>query len=157
MQTELTWQGVSTQLQHRVPPFPQLTNSRLQTTAVGRPAPYEPHGTVIVSTDERACCLECCHSDDPRACSEKRAIIRTTDRSVKIVIFDNLSIHHRRSISSAEELTHLDCAWRLARALLSLDFYVVHLAAHTLDGHVIDPGNRAACCCSVRARSRLLF
>ena len=31
-QTELTWPHVSTQLQHRVPPFPQITNSRLQTT-----------------------------------------------------------------------------------------------------------------------------
>ena len=29
---------------HRVPPFPQLTNSRLHTTAVGLPASYEPHG-----------------------------------------------------------------------------------------------------------------
>ena len=30
--------------------------------------------TVIVNTDERACCLECCQSDDPRARSEQRAI-----------------------------------------------------------------------------------
>ena len=44
MQTELTWPRVSAQLQHRVSPFPQLTNSRLQTTAVGLPAPYEPQG-----------------------------------------------------------------------------------------------------------------
>ena len=46
VQTELTWPRVSTQLQHtcRVPPFPQLTNSRLQTTAVGLSAQYEPHG-----------------------------------------------------------------------------------------------------------------
>ena len=43
-QTELTWPRVSTQLQHRVPPSTQLINSRLQTTAVGLPAPYEPHG-----------------------------------------------------------------------------------------------------------------
>ena len=42
--TELTWPRVSTQLQHRVHPSPLLTNSRLQTTAVGLPAPYEPHG-----------------------------------------------------------------------------------------------------------------
>ena len=42
--TELTWPRVSTQLQHRVTPFSQPTNSRLQTTAVGLPAPYEPHG-----------------------------------------------------------------------------------------------------------------
>ena len=41
---ELTSPGVSTQLRHRVPPFPQLTNLRLQTTAVGLSAPYEPHG-----------------------------------------------------------------------------------------------------------------
>ena len=44
VQTELTWPRVSTQLQHRVPPSPQPTNSRLQTTAVGLPAPYEPRG-----------------------------------------------------------------------------------------------------------------
>ena len=44
VQTELTWSPGSTQLYHRVPPSPQLTNSRLQTTAVGLPAPYEPHG-----------------------------------------------------------------------------------------------------------------
>ena len=42
--TELTWPRVSTQLQHSVPPFPQLTNTPLQTTAVGLPEPYEPHG-----------------------------------------------------------------------------------------------------------------
>ena len=41
---ELTWPRVSTHLRHTVPPFPQLTNSLLQTTAVGLPAPYEPHG-----------------------------------------------------------------------------------------------------------------
>ena len=44
VQTELTWPRVSTQLRRRVPPFPQLTNSRLQTTAVGLPAPSKPHG-----------------------------------------------------------------------------------------------------------------
>ena len=44
VQTELTWPRLSTQLQHRVPPSPRLTNSRLQTTAVVLPAPYEPHG-----------------------------------------------------------------------------------------------------------------
>ena len=48
-QTELTWPRVSTHqlqinVQHRVLPFQQLTNSRLQATAVGLPAPYEPHG-----------------------------------------------------------------------------------------------------------------
>ena len=43
VQTELTWPRVSTQLQHRVTPFPHLTNSRLQTTAVGLPTPHEPH------------------------------------------------------------------------------------------------------------------
>ena len=72
VQTELTWPRVSSQLQHRVLPFPHLFNSRLQTTAVGLPAPYEPH--CIVSTGERACSLECCQSDDPRGCSETRAI-----------------------------------------------------------------------------------
>ena len=41
VQTELTWSRVSTQVLHRVPPFPQLTNSRLETTAVGLPAPYK--------------------------------------------------------------------------------------------------------------------
>ena len=45
VQTELTWPRVSTQLQHRVHPSPQLTNPRLQTTAVRLPAPYEPHGS----------------------------------------------------------------------------------------------------------------
>ena len=44
VQTEVTWPPVSTQLQHRAPPFPLLTNSRLQTTEVGLPAPYKPHG-----------------------------------------------------------------------------------------------------------------
>ena len=47
VQTELTWPRVSTQLQHRAPPFPQLTNSRPQTTAVGLPAPYEPYGNRV--------------------------------------------------------------------------------------------------------------
>ena len=82
-QTELTWPRVSTQLQHRVPPFPQITNSRLQTTAVGLPVVrlgclHRTNRTVIVSIDDRACCLECCQSDDPRACSETRAIEPTT-------------------------------------------------------------------------------
>ena len=36
--------GIHATLRHKVPPFPQLTNSRLQTKAVGLPAPYEPHG-----------------------------------------------------------------------------------------------------------------
>ena len=31
---ELTWPRVPTQLQHRVPPFPRLTNSQLLSTAV---------------------------------------------------------------------------------------------------------------------------
>ena len=44
VQTELTWPRVSTQPQRRVPSFPKLTNSRLQTTAVGLPAAYEPRG-----------------------------------------------------------------------------------------------------------------
>ena len=71
-QPGFTWPRVSTQLQHRVPPFPQLTNSRLQTAAVGLPAPYEPHG----NREHRRtlCCLECCQSDDPQVCSEKGAI-----------------------------------------------------------------------------------
>ena len=34
VQTELTWPRVSIQLQHTIPPFPQVTNARLQTTAV---------------------------------------------------------------------------------------------------------------------------
>ena len=34
VQTELTWPRVSTQPQHRVPPFAQLTRQRLQTKAV---------------------------------------------------------------------------------------------------------------------------
>ena len=49
MQTELTWPRVSAQLHRRVPPFPQLTNSRLQTTAVGLPAPYEPHAVRVTT------------------------------------------------------------------------------------------------------------
>ena len=35
---------------------------------------HRTNRTVIVSTDERACCLNCCRSDDTRACSETRAI-----------------------------------------------------------------------------------
>ena len=40
---------------------------------------------VIVSTDERACCLECCRSDDPRACSEKRAIEPKTTLEISMI------------------------------------------------------------------------
>ena len=43
VQPELTWPRVSTQRQHRVPPFLQLFNSRLQTTAVGLPALFETY------------------------------------------------------------------------------------------------------------------
>ena len=67
-----TWPRVCTQLQHRVSPFPQLTNSRYKLQRLG--CLYRTNRTVIVSIDERACCLKCCQSDDPRACSEKRAI-----------------------------------------------------------------------------------
>ena len=81
VQTELTWPQVSTQLQHIVPPSPQLTNSRLQTTAVGLPAPYEPHGNRNI--DERACCLE--QSDDPRACSETRAMEPKTTVQISMI------------------------------------------------------------------------
>ena len=35
---------------------------------------HRTNRAVIVSIDERACCLECCQSDGPQACSEKRAI-----------------------------------------------------------------------------------
>ena len=70
-----THMAAGIQLQHRIAPFPQLTNSRRQTTAV---AVWSAVCTVrtawiIVSTSERACCLECCPSNDPRACSENRA------------------------------------------------------------------------------------
>ena len=74
VKTELTWPRVSTQLQRRrVPPFPQLTNSRLQTTTV-LGSLQRTNRTIIVIVDERACCLESCQGDDPRACSETRAI-----------------------------------------------------------------------------------
>ena len=72
VQTELTRPRVSTQLQHGVPPSPQLTNSRLQTTRLG--CLHRANRTVIVSIDERACCLECCQSEHPRECSETRAM-----------------------------------------------------------------------------------
>ena len=35
---------------------------------------HRTNRTVIVNTEERACCLDCCQSDDPRTCSEERAI-----------------------------------------------------------------------------------
>ena len=34
---------------------------------------HRTNRTVVVSTDGRGCCLECCQSNDPRACSENRA------------------------------------------------------------------------------------
>ena len=84
MQTELTWPRISTQLQHRVTPLPQRTNSRLQNTAVGLPV-HRTNRTVIVSTDERACCLECCRSDDPRACRQTRAMEPKTTVQISMI------------------------------------------------------------------------
>ena len=84
VQTELTWPRVSTQLRHRVPPFHTTNQTRgYELQRLGRL--HRTNRTVIVSTDERACCLECCQSDDPRACSETRAIEPKTTIQISMI------------------------------------------------------------------------
>ena len=86
VQTEVTSPPVSTRLQHRrFPLFPQLTHSWMLTTgvlttntstAVGCCLEYSLHRTKKHGGREHkhTCCLECCHGDDPRTRSQKKAI-----------------------------------------------------------------------------------